>query len=171
MRLPLVIEADGILLDAFQSGDAEAVAFLAGDWELAKWTASIPYPYTEKGAKNWIAMQREDEANAVYAIRSHDYLIGCINCRTDTGEIGYWVGRRYWNRGLATCALRVLISALPDEMRRIVWAATLPDNAASRRVLQKCGFRFDGQVQTGARLRHLGTLLDRFVLSMGGPAR
>jgi RimJ/RimL family protein N-acetyltransferase len=164
MHFPATIQGDRIILDAFDLSDAEAVANLANDWELSKWTASIPYPYTEKSAKDWIYAHRRDEKNAVYAIRSENVLVGCVNCRADTGEIGYWIGRKYWNRGFATSALRALISVMPDNVRRIVWAGTLPGNVASKRVLQKCGFRPDGQVLVGLRLRHIGLPLDRFVL-------
>ncbi|MFJ3227363.1 GNAT family N-acetyltransferase [Streptomyces sp. NPDC086783] len=53
-------------------------------------------------------------------------------------EVTYWIDRAYWGRGIATAALRALIAAVPERPLRARAAA---DNAASVRVLEKCGFR------------------------------
>jgi RimJ/RimL family protein N-acetyltransferase len=52
-------------------------------------------------------------------------------------DIGYWLGRAYWGRGIATEALRQFLTI---EQRRPLSAYTASDNVASRRVLEKCGF-------------------------------
>ncbi|MGW7267672.1 GNAT family N-acetyltransferase [Streptomyces sp. NPDC054842] len=53
-------------------------------------------------------------------------------------EVTYWIDRAYWGRGIATAALRALIAAVPE---RPLHARAAADNAASVRVLEKCGFR------------------------------
>jgi RimJ/RimL family protein N-acetyltransferase len=53
-------------------------------------------------------------------------------------EVTYWIDRAYWGRGIATAALRALLAAVPERPLRARAAA---DNAASVRVLEKCGFR------------------------------
>ncbi|MEC3993899.1 GNAT family N-acetyltransferase [Actinacidiphila sp. DG2A-62] len=53
-------------------------------------------------------------------------------------EVTYWIGRRHWGRGVATAALRSLLAATPD---RPLHARVVADNAASLRVLTRCGFR------------------------------
>ena len=55
----------------------------------------------------------------------------------DRREVGYWIGREFWGGGVASGALALF---LEDEARRPLWAATSPANAASQRVLEKCGF-------------------------------
>jgi RimJ/RimL family protein N-acetyltransferase len=50
--------------------------------------------------------------------------------------VGYWLGREYWGRGLATRALAELVEELPRPLHALVSV----DNAASIRVLEKCGF-------------------------------
>lgn len=52
-------------------------------------------------------------------------------------EVGYWLGREFWGRGIATEALRLLL----EEVRfRPLYARVAVRNVASRRVLEKCGF-------------------------------
>jgi RimJ/RimL family protein N-acetyltransferase len=57
-------------------------------------------------------------------------------------EVGYWLGREWWGRGLATEALRQLLQV---ETRRPLHAHVAKGNAGSLRVLQKCGFVIAGE--------------------------
>jgi RimJ/RimL family protein N-acetyltransferase len=52
-------------------------------------------------------------------------------------EVGYWIGREHWGKGIATRALGEFLVAVKE---RPLYAATAKDNAASLRVLEKCGF-------------------------------
>ena len=54
-------------------------------------------------------------------------------------EIGYWIDRAWWGRGVAT---RALSAFLHLEQTRPLYAGVAKHNAASLRVLQKCGFTF-----------------------------
>jgi RimJ/RimL family protein N-acetyltransferase len=53
-------------------------------------------------------------------------------------DVGYWIGREFWGRGVAT---RALAGFFRIEARRPLYAGVALHNAASLRVLQKCGFR------------------------------
>ena len=53
-------------------------------------------------------------------------------------EVGYWIAQSHWGRGIATAALAAL---LEEETRRPLIAGVVVHNTASRRVLEKCGFR------------------------------
>ena len=57
-------------------------------------------------------------------------------------EITYWIGREDWGRGIATRALKVFLEL---EATRPLYAGAASDNAASIRVLTKCGFRIVGE--------------------------
>ena len=52
-------------------------------------------------------------------------------------EVGYWVARDHWGRGVATAAL---VAFLGEEKLRPLYAGVLPANLGSLRVLEKCGF-------------------------------
>ena len=56
-------------------------------------------------------------------------------------EVTYWIGRSYWGRGIATCALNAFLTV---DSSRPLHARVAYDNVASRRVLEKCGFRVVG---------------------------
>ncbi|MDQ5825409.1 MAG: GNAT family N-acetyltransferase [Chloroflexota bacterium] len=56
-------------------------------------------------------------------------------------EIGYWIGRDYWGKGIATRALSAFLEVVTE---RPLYAAAAWDNAASIRVLEKCGFTLKG---------------------------
>jgi RimJ/RimL family protein N-acetyltransferase len=51
--------------------------------------------------------------------------------------VGYWIGREFWGKGLATRALRELLAEVP---RRPLYAYAARSNVASMKVLEKCGF-------------------------------
>lgn len=78
-------------------------------------------------------------------------------------EVGYWLGREFWGRGIASAALGLLL----DEVKvRPLHAHVAKHNAASIRVLQKCGFVIIGSEKfrdaTGAEIEEL-------VLTLAGP--
>jgi RimJ/RimL family protein N-acetyltransferase len=60
---------------------------------------------------------------------------------TDGREVGYWIGREFWGRGIATRALQVFLKEFPA---RPLVAHVARHNIASRRVLEKCGFAVTG---------------------------
>lgn len=64
--------------------------------------------------------------------------------RSDTREIGYWVGREYWGMGVATAALSRFLRC---ETGRPLHAVVASHNTASIRVLLKCGFVVEGLVR------------------------
>lgn len=63
--------------------------------------------------------------------------------RSGVREVGYWIGRRYWGRGIATAALSAFVA---QQTARPLHAHAAKDNLASLRVLEKCGFTSAGQV-------------------------
>lgn len=65
-------------------------------------------------------------------------------------EVGYWLGREYWGRGIATAALALFLQEVKD---RPLYANVVKDNAASRRVLEKCGFFVTGEKKGFANAR------------------
>jgi RimJ/RimL family protein N-acetyltransferase len=77
-------------------------------------------------------------------------------------EVTYWIDRAYWGRGVATAALRGLLAEVPE---RPLYARAAADNAGSRRVLEKCGFRLTARATGFANAR--GEEIDEVVLTLG----
>lgn len=76
-------------------------------------------------------------------------------------EVTYWVDRAYWGRGIATQALRALLSEVRE---RPLFARAAADNAGSLRVLDKCGFRATARATDHAHAR--GREIEEIVLRL-----
>jgi RimJ/RimL family protein N-acetyltransferase len=83
---------------------------------------------------------RADETLLNRVIVVDDEVAGTIGSWGDSGEreITYWIGRSHWGKGIATGALNAFLAV---ERSRPLHARVAYDNVASRRVLEKCGFR------------------------------
>ncbi|MCI4680714.1 GNAT family N-acetyltransferase [Rhodoblastus acidophilus] len=132
-----------------RASDAPAIAALAGDWDVARWTASIPHPYTEDDALRCIIAARACNARGAalrLALTLKTFprkivgIVGMDPCEYGL-RLGFWLGRPYWGRGLMGEALE----AVTDALFRIteaekVSALVLAENTAARAMLEKCGF-------------------------------
>jgi len=160
--LPHSLLASPIALRRFVASDASRVELLAGDRAVAETTALIPHPYPEGGAAAWIATQggaASAGTEYTYAITAAGGpLVGAIGLRPDPGErenLGYWIGRPYWNRGYATAAVQaIIVLAFEFLDLEALSASHLVRNPASGRVMEKCGMR----ILRTERRAHRGTL-------------
>jgi RimJ/RimL family protein N-acetyltransferase len=160
--LNLTITTKRLILRHPRPGDAPALQILASAWDVAKMTGSLPHPYPENGAADWIAAQIEQHANDgaewAFAIECEGECVGVAGLkreswiaqgeRDDLYEIGYWLGVPFWGRGLMTEAVKAILDHAfgPLEQTCIV-AGYFADNHASARVLEKLGFRETGRGQ------------------------
>jgi RimJ/RimL family protein N-acetyltransferase len=83
---------------------------------------------------------RADGTVFARAIVVDDEVAGTIGSWGEPGEreVTYWIGRAHWGKGIATDALKALLAV---DRSRPLHARVASDNLASRRVLEKCGFR------------------------------
>ncbi|MFA5949833.1 MAG: GNAT family N-acetyltransferase [Hyphomicrobium sp.] len=126
--------------------DVPRIAHYAGDWDVARMTARIPYPYSEQLAFDWMANLAEDEF--VRAILFEGEMIGAVGYIPNgngTAEIGYWLGKPWWGRGFATEAASALMRhCFLDAGFTGLTCCHFTDNAGSARVIAKLGFRRSG---------------------------
>ncbi|MFF8196048.1 GNAT family N-acetyltransferase [Streptomyces bobili] len=101
----------------------------------------------------------------VRAILADGDVVGSAAVYGEPGEreVTYWVDRAYWGRGIATAALGALLAEVPE---RPLYARAADDNAGSRRVLEKCGFRLNARATGYAHAR--GAEIDEVVLVLEG---
>lgn len=135
-----------LMLRPLSEADADRIALLGGVWEVASMTGRIPYPYSRVGALQWMSGLAEGEV--VFGIEYQGQLIGiCGYSPSSKGavEIGYWLGKSWWGQGLATEAARALMDhAFQQPGVRRITCGHFVDNPASRRVIEKLGFRAAG---------------------------
>ena len=129
-------------------GDADEVQSLVSDPAIAAPTR-IPHPYPENGARDFITRQLQERAEGtayVFAIKDRQQLVGACGLhgieRDQARELGFWVGHPFWGKGYASFGVkRVLEFAFRNLRLERVGSAALESNTASRRLLEKNGFR------------------------------
>lgn len=149
-----IIETERLTLRPFRPGDAQSVQRLAGERDIADTTLNIPHPYKDGMAEEWIVGQESayEEGKAVtfaVVLREKDLLVGAIGLRIDRrhdkAELGYWVGKPFWNHGYATEAAIALLAFGFDELQlNRIHAAHMGRNPSSGRVMEKAGMLLEG---------------------------
>jgi RimJ/RimL family protein N-acetyltransferase len=148
------IATSRLVLRPFALADAPVVKELAGAWEVADTTGHIPHPYEDGVAEAWISSHQktfDDGDGVTFAIvRSADHqLLGAISISIHKAyhlaEIGYWIGKPYWQQGYCTEAARAVLDYAFEtlDLNR-VQAHHLTRNPASGRVMQKVGMTLEG---------------------------
>lgn len=154
--LPLpTLQGRHCLLRRLEPSDAVALQRHADDPAVTRnLFEGFPSPYTMTAAEAWCG----HEANSgkfgyVWAIEVDGGVIGCTGLVPNAGagtrcnaETGYWIGRAYWRRGIASDALAQVVdwgfAALPQLTR--IHAPIYVRNEASQGVARKCGFVREG---------------------------
>lgn len=143
-----------LVLRPFANSDAEVVEDLLNDKEIASNTWSLEYPYPTGSALKWIERHRElrengDAYNFAIRLLESDQLVGAIGLESNkldhNAELGYWLGREFWNRGLVTEAARLVIEFGFETIGFYrITSQHLLRNPASGRVLEKIGMTKEG---------------------------
>jgi RimJ/RimL family protein N-acetyltransferase len=156
IRLPL-LETERLHLRPLERRDAADVQRYASDREVAANTLVIPHPYPDGAAEAFIQNTYEEARRGeayIYAIvlKTDSALVGVIGLHPqkehDRAEIGYWIGRPFWNQGYATEAARALVAFGFEELGlNRIYARYFLRNPASGRVQQKIGMRYEGTLR------------------------
>lgn len=128
---------------------------------MAAFTAKDPAD-RDAFAAHW-AKIRGDAAVTIRTILLDECVAGYVAGfeRMGDPEVTYWIGKEYWGRGIATEALARFLAELP---RRPLYARVAKDNAASARVLEKCGFAIVGEESYFANAR--GEEIQELILAL-----
>lgn len=123
--------------------DLETLFALESDAVGADMIAFLPREPGDRDAfdAHWRRV-RADDSVVTRVIEADGGFAGyAISFLTDgERQVGYWIVRDLWGHGVATAALRALVTELPD---RPLWGSTAADNLGSQRVLENAGFVFD----------------------------
>jgi ribosomal-protein-alanine N-acetyltransferase len=148
------LKTERLILRAFTLKDASDVQRLTGDWEVARTLLSVPHPYENGMAEEWIseqrpAFERGEGVNFAVVLRGRGELCGSIglliNSRDANAELGYWIGVSYWGQGYAAEAAREVVRYGFEQLGlHRIYAAHSGNNAASGRVLRKIGMSYEG---------------------------
>ncbi|MEJ2355237.1 MAG: GNAT family N-acetyltransferase [candidate division WOR-3 bacterium] len=148
------LETERLRLRFFELSDAERVRELAGDKAISDTTLHIPYPYEKGMAQEWISTHRikfESGESMHFAIilKTTDELIGAVGLIIDKGsnraELGYWIGKDYWNRGYCTEAAGAIVEyGFGQLLLHKITASHFSENPSSGKVMSKIGMKKEG---------------------------
>lgn len=101
--------------------------------------AAFPSRNREAFFEHWRTKVLGDDSAVKQAVVAEGRLAGYVSSFNSHGlrMVGYWLGREFWGRGIATRALAELLRRFPE---RPLHAHVARQNPASLRVLEKCGF-------------------------------
>jgi len=175
--LPLPLAVAGHELRPFAAADIPRLVALADDLEVwRQLTDLFPRPYTVEAAERWIGDQRELDPPQNLVIAGPEGLLGGIGVilasvpnYAHDGELGYWLGRPAWGRGLMTAAVQAFLPWAAEAHGLARFTARLyASNARSRCVLERCGFAHEGTLR--AAVRKEGRVQDLLVYGLLMPA-
>jgi 8-oxo-dGTP diphosphatase len=156
------LRTERLAIRPLRAEDAADLHRLVNDWDVAKTLARVPFPYPRDLADEWIASTHAQRAEghawhlAITGVEhagtpeEAEVLVGCVGLTLDQsrkeGELGYWVGRRFWGHGVGPeAAGRLARWALANlGIERLV-ASALVENERSQAVLHRIGFRRVGE--------------------------
>lgn len=157
-----IIRGDRIYLRRWKEEDAETLYKYASDPDVGP-RAGWPAHTSVEESREVIRTIFNNDTTWAIVLKETDEPIGCMGYYTHTTsnipigekdcEVGYWVGKPYWNRGLCTEALRLMLRYCKEVKGFVnIWSDYFTGNPASGRVMEKCGFRDTGKLN---RCSHL----------------
>ena len=158
--------------------DAPSIQRYGSRWEVARYTARIPHPYPPGTAERFIYAAREGNSSGrdltlvLTPIRGKREAIGAIGLELrgrDRLTLGYVSAPEFWGKGYVSEAAAAMVEAAFSLTHVVeINASVRVENPASRRVLEKAGFRFVGSGPQGAPARGGLVECDRFALARAG---
>lgn len=135
--------------------DAESLVENANNFEIARFMSdAFPYPYTIEHANNFIAFATKDEPIHIFAIEIDGKAVGGIGIHPQVdimkknAELGYWLGEKYWGKGIISKAIREIIPwAFNTYDITRIYARPFGSNMASQKVLEKAGFVLEARIK------------------------
>ena len=129
---------------------------------------AFPHPYTREDAERFIATALDQDPEQRFVIEVDGEVVGCIglglhpDVERVSAEIGYWIAEPFWNRGIATDALRGLTAyAFARLPLTRIFAVPFEWNTASCRVLEKAGYTLECRMRRSAIKD--GRVVDQFL--------
>ena len=156
------METERILLRHWLESDAEALFKYASDPDVGP-RAGWPAHKSVEESREIIRTFFHNETTWAIVLKETGEAIGCIGYYThetsnipigeNDCEVGYWVGKPYWNKGICTEALKLMLDYCINEKHfEDIWADHFTGNPASGRVMEKCGFIDTGMLNKCSQL-------------------
>lgn len=148
----MLLSSDKIILRPLRDEDQSILAQYANSKKIAdNLRDAFPHPYTIDNAIFFINLSKQEEPIMTFAIEFEGEFCGVIGLTAQkdvyrrTAEIGYWIAEPFWNKGIATEAVKLITDYGLNKLRFVrIHTGIFEYNPSSMRVLEKCGFKKDG---------------------------
>ena len=167
-KQPPTIETKRLILRPWTLDDAPEIQRFLSDRDIASNIANIPYPIEDGYAEQWVRrrIERVEKGEVVSFAITHGqegYFIGAIgfniNKEHNWADIGFWIGKPYWNHGYCTESAQALLEYGFDVLKlNRIWGQHMTRNPASGKVMQKIGMKYEGCLRQ--HYKKWGTLED-----------
>lgn len=149
------METNRILLRPWRESDAATLFKYASDPEVGPRAGWPPHKSVEESLEIIRTVFRTETMWTV-ELKETGEAIGCVGylpaaasnleIPSDQCEVGYWIARPYWGKGICTEAMRLVVDyCLNEKGFSVLWGTYFPSNPASGRVMEKCGFADTGR--------------------------
>jgi RimJ/RimL family protein N-acetyltransferase len=152
-----VVRTEGeVTLRTWRKEDAAMLVRLGDDRDIwLNLRERFPHPFTEPAAQLWLADRAAEPSPATsLAILSRGELAGGVRFQRRElmhrmcADLSYWVGRPYWNKGIASSAVEAATEYGFDTLGlERVQAFVFDPNPASTHILEKAGFQLEGRLR------------------------
>jgi RimJ/RimL family protein N-acetyltransferase len=165
------IRTPNVLLRPLRPDDGPAIVAGLSDYEVTRWLARVPYPYSLDEAERFLAWERAQRpvsAEQVYAI-DRDGMIGLISLRDAGPEpvLGYWLAQSQWGKRYMSEAVTALVDdTFVDPDVTTILSGVFEGNERSLAIQKRLGFEIIGRsiqhnLALGRDLAHIDTALTR----------
>jgi RimJ/RimL family protein N-acetyltransferase len=163
------LRTDRCVVRQFRVADAASLAHHVSDRQVwLNLRDLFPHPYTLADAEWYIARVADDVPVTRFAIDVDGDAVGSVglvlgsDIERRSAEIGYWLGRAYWGRGIVSAAVAAVTDYAFRELDLLrVFAVPFVRNPASVRVLEKAGYQREGTMRCSAIKD--GVVLDQYL--------
>jgi len=158
-----------ITLRDFKDVDSALLLVYLNDGQVTQYiTDAISKPYAQEDVQWWLKVGCKE--NYTKAIEFNGTFVGCISATkgsfeySRSAELGYWIGREYWNQGIVTQAVKEFAELIfkSTNIARL-FNSVVTENQASLRVLEKNAFTHDALIEKASFKK--GRFFDECLLS------
>jgi RimJ/RimL family protein N-acetyltransferase len=151
------LNTNRLIIDQIKPSDIPAIVVYANNSNITDNTRTMPHPYLEKDAIDWMKKANEgfeigDLFMFAIRIKETSAFIGGIGLTVDVdnnrAELGYWLAEPFWNKGYTTEAVQGLFKFGFNELNlNKITAVYLSSNEASGKVMIKNGMIKEGELK------------------------
>jgi ribosomal-protein-alanine N-acetyltransferase len=168
-----------LILRDIEAEDADSIRENINNIKVSRYLLTVPSPYTRKDAKWWVnhcKEQQNKKPRTSYELgivmRPNKEVIGGVGLSKveryqGTAEAGYWLGEKYWRKGIMTEAVSKVIDFAFYKLKlRKIKIPIFVENEASNGLARKLGAKLEGVFKKQCRVKSTGKIHDENVYGL-----